>query len=272
MTIQRIALVARHVFKENVRDRVLYGIAGFALLLVAASLLLGQITAGQDVKIVKDLGLATIELAAMIMTVFIGVGLVSREIDRRSIYSLLAKPLPRWEFVVGKYAGLVLTVTVNIALMAAALYLVLAYSQWTAPEAVRRGWETPATDPRLFLAVGMIMLEMALLTAIALLVSTFSSSGLWSIVFTVGVLIAGIESQDLRHFGDIVNTSPAGARIVSTIGWIVPAFSAFDLKADVVHGQPISAGYVGYTALYALAYTTAALGGAIAIFSRREFK
>jgi len=272
VSARRIALVARHVFKENVRDRVLYSIVGFALLLVAASLLLGQITAGQDVKIIKDLGLATLELAAIVMTVFIGVGLVAREIDRRSIYSLLAKPLPRWEFVVGKYAGLVLTVTVNIVMMAAALYLLLAYFQWISPEVVRKGWDTSATDPRLFVAVGMIVLEMALLTAVALLFSTFSSSALWSIVFTVGVLIAGIESQDLRHFGDIVDVAPAGAAVVSAIGWIVPAFSAFDLKADVVHGQPISAGYVGYTALYALAYAAAAVGGAIAIFSRREFK
>ena len=272
MSVRRIALVARHVFKESVRDRVLYGIGAFALLLVAASLLLGQITAGQDVKIIKDLGLATIELAAIVMTVFIGVGLVSREIDRRSIYSLLAKPLPRWEFIVGKYAGLVLTLTVNVVMMALALYLLLAYFQWTSPDAVRHGWDVPATDPRLFVAVGMIVLETALLTAIALLFSTFSSSALWSIVFTVGVLIAGVESPDLRHFGDIVNTSPIGARIVSTIGWIVPAFSAFDLKADVVHGQPISLGYVAYTALYALAYIAAAIGAAIAIFSRREFK
>jgi len=271
VSARRIALVARHVFKENVRDRVLYSIVGFALLLVAASLLLGQITAGQDVKIIKDLGLATIELAAIVMTVFIGVGLVAREIDRRSIYSLLAKPLPRWEFIVGKYAGLVLTVTVNIVMMAAALYLLLVYFQWSSPEVVRRGWDTSATDPRLFVAVGMIVLEMALLTAVALLFSAFSSSALWSIVFTVGVLIAGIESQDLRHFGDIVD-APVGASIVSAIGWVVPAFSAFDLKSDVVHGQPISFGYVAYTALYALAYAAAAVGGAIAIFSRREFK
>src|SRR5215831_282230 len=98
--MRRIAIVATHVFKENVRDRVLYAIGGFALLLVASSVLLGQITAGQDVKILKDLGLATIELAGILMTVFIGVGLVAREIECRSIYSLLAKPLPRWEFIV----------------------------------------------------------------------------------------------------------------------------------------------------------------------------
>ena len=103
--LRRIRLVAWHVFKESVRDRVLYSIVAFAVLLVAASLLIGQITAGQDVKIIKDLGLATIELAGVLMTVFIGVGLVLDEIDRRSIYSLLAKPLPRWEFIVGKYSA-----------------------------------------------------------------------------------------------------------------------------------------------------------------------
>ena len=112
----RIRLVAWHVFKESVRDRVLYGIGAFALVLVASSMVIGQITAGQDVKIIKDLGLGTIELAGMLMTIFIGVGLVAREIDRRSIFSLLAKPLARWEFVVGKYFGLVLTIVVNVSL------------------------------------------------------------------------------------------------------------------------------------------------------------
>ena len=95
MSARRIGLVALHVFKESVRDRVLYAIAGFALLLVAASAIIGQITAGQDVKIMKDLGLVTIEMAGVLMTIFIGVGLVSREIDRRSVFSLLAKPLAR---------------------------------------------------------------------------------------------------------------------------------------------------------------------------------
>jgi hypothetical protein len=127
VTGRRVGLVAWHVFKESVRDRVLYAIAAFAGLLVLGSVLIGQITAGQDLKIIKDLGLATIEIAGALMTIFIGVGLVSREIDRRSIFALLAKPLPRWEFIVGKYLGLVLTIAVNLWAMAAALYLVLAW-------------------------------------------------------------------------------------------------------------------------------------------------
>jgi len=271
MTLRRIGTVALHVFKETVRDRVLYAIAAFALLLVAASVLIGQITAGQDVKIIKDLGLATIELAGILITVFIGVGLVAREIERRSIFSLLAKPLPRWEFVVGKYAGLVLTVAVNIAAMTVALYLMLAWMNWTSPVNVQRSWDAPAVDPRLLISVLLIFAEMALLTAIALFFSTFSSSALWSVVFTLGFFVAGLESEDLRNFGNIVD-APFMAHIVSAIGWIVPAFSAFDVKIQVVHGIHVPAGYVMHTLLYAVLYIIVAIAAAIGVFSRREFK
>jgi ABC-type transport system involved in multi-copper enzyme maturation permease subunit len=272
MSTRRIGLVAWHVFKESVRDRVLYGIGAFALLLVAASLLIGQITAGEDVKIIKDLGLTTIEVAGILMTVFIGVGLVAREIDRRSIFALLAKPLPRWEFIVGKYCGLVLTILVNVAAMTAALYAMLAVLDWRALPIQRAAWEAPATDPRLLVAVTMVAAELALLTAVALFFSTFSSSALMSIVFTVGLFVAGLLSGDLRRFGDIVETSPAVASVVSAIGWIVPAFSAFDVKTQIVHGLPLPQGFVAYTLGYAAVYAMAVLSAAIGVFGRREFK
>jgi len=267
---RRIGLVAWHVFKESVRDRVLYSIVAFAMLLVAASLLIGQVTAGQDLKIIKDLGLATIELAGVLMAVFIGIGLVSREIERRSIYSLLAKPLPRWEFIVGKYAGLVLTIVTNVALMTAVFYLMLAWIGWSSPDNVRRSWEAPALDPALLLAIVLIMAELALLTAVALFFSTFSSSALLSLVLTLGLWVAGLESQDLRHFGNLV-VSPA-TPIVSAIGWVVPAFSVFDIKTGIVHGDPVSLRLVLWRVLYAVAYSAVALGAGVAIFSRREFK
>jgi ABC-type transport system involved in multi-copper enzyme maturation permease subunit len=272
MTSRRIGLVAVHVFKESVRDRVLYAIGAFALLLVAASLVIGQITAGQDLKIIKDLGLATIELAGIVMTVFIGVGLVSREIERRSIYSLLAKPLPRWEFVVGKYIGLVLTIVVNVVAMTAALYVMLAWVGWTSPENVRLSWDAPATDSRLLVAVLLIACELALLTALAVFFSTFSSSGLWSVVFTLGIFVTGLMSEDLRNFGAIVD-APRLASVVSAVGWIVPAFSAFsDRKDDFVHGVAVPAGYVLSTILYGVVYAVVTIGAATAIFSRRELK
>ena len=272
MTARRIGLVAWHVFKESVRDRVLYAIGAFAVTLVAASILIGQITAGEDVKIIKDLGLAVIELAGMLMAVFIGVGLVPKEIERRSIFSLLAKPLPRWEFIVGKYTGLVLTLVVNVAMMSAALYVMLAYYQVTATPIERAAWEAPALDPRLLVAVVMIAFELALLTAVALFFSTFSSSTLLSSLFTTGVLVTGLYSDDLRHFGDIVDVPRAAAAAVGAVGWVVPAFSAFDVKAQVVHGVPVPPTFVAFTVAYALAYIVAVLGGAVGLFARREFK
>jgi ABC-type transport system involved in multi-copper enzyme maturation permease subunit len=268
--MSRISLVAWHVFKESVRDRVLYGIVAFAAFLVAASFLLGEITAGQDLKIMKDLGLATIELAGLVMSVFVGIGLVAREIERRSIYSLLAKPLPRWEFIVGKYVGLVVTIAVNVVLMTAVFYLMLAWMGWRAPVSVSAGWDAPATDPALLLAIVLIVAELALLTALALCFSTFSSSALLSFVFTIGVWIAGVESQDLRHFGDLV-TSP-GTPVVVAIGWIVPAFSAFDIKTEIVHGRAVGLGLVAWRVLYAATYSAVLVGASIALFSRRDFK
>jgi ABC-type transport system involved in multi-copper enzyme maturation permease subunit len=272
MNARRIGLVAWHVFKESVRDRVLYGIGAFALLLVAVSLLVGQLSAGEDVKIIKDLGLAVIELAGVVMTIFIGVGLVAREIDRRSIFALLAKPLPRWEFIVGKYAGLVLTIVVNVAAMAAALYLVLAYLDWQALPQERRAWDAVAADPRLLIALLMIMLELALLTAVAVFFSAFSSSALLSIIFTAGVLVTGWFSADLRGFGDAMDVSPLVGRLVGAVGWVLPAFSAFDVKAQIVHGLPLPPGFIPFTIGYAALYTAAVLAGAVIVFGRREFK
>ena len=146
--MRSILIVAGGVFRDSIRERVAYGLVFFALMLMAASFLLAQITAGQDVKIIKDLGLAAIELAGILMAVFVGVGLVSREIERRSVFSLLSRPLPRWEFIVGKYCGLVLTLLVNVAGMTMAFYVVLAWLGWTSPENVRLSWTAPAADPR----------------------------------------------------------------------------------------------------------------------------
>jgi ABC-type transport system involved in multi-copper enzyme maturation permease subunit len=271
MTARRIGLVAWHVLKQHVRDRVLYSIGAFAVLLVGASIVIGQITAGQDLKIIKDLGLAAIELAGVLMSVFIGVGLVAQEIERRSIFNVLSKPLSRWEFIVGKYAGLVLTLAMNVAALTTALYLMLFWMNVTAADAVRRSWEAPAMDPRLLIPVLLITAELALLTAIALFFSTFSSSAMLSAVLTVGLFIAGLESGALRQFTQLVDGSWLG-RIVSAIGWVVPAFSMFDVKAEVVHGMPLAASRIWLPIGYASAYGIAAITGAVLIFARREFR
>src|SRR5262245_52659461 len=132
-----IAHVAVNVFKESVRDRVLYNLVVFGALLIGASYLIGQLTAGQDIKIIKDLGLASIATFGLLIAVFIGIGLVWKEVERRSIYALLSKPVRRHEFVLGKYAGLALTLIVNITAMTVAYYAVLAYMAGTFPPEVQ---------------------------------------------------------------------------------------------------------------------------------------
>jgi hypothetical protein len=165
----------------------------------------------------------------------------------------------------------VLTHSVNIAGMTVAFYLVLAWLGWASPENVRASWTAPAADPRLLVAVVEIAAELALLTAIALFFSTFSSSTLLSVLLTVGLLIAGLLSQDLRQFGDLVDAPPVLATVVSAVGWLVPAFSAFDHKNAIVSGLPVDAGRVAYNLVYAAVYVVAALSASVAVFSRREF-
>ena len=113
--MRAVRSVAVAVFRESVRDRVFYNLVLFAVLLVGASILIGQLTAGQDVKIIKDLGLAATSLFGLFIAIFVGINLVSKEVERRSIYPLLAKPVRRSEFIVGKYVGLLLTLLVNVA-------------------------------------------------------------------------------------------------------------------------------------------------------------
>jgi ABC-type transport system involved in multi-copper enzyme maturation permease subunit len=268
-----MALVAWHVFKEGVRDRVLYSLAGFAGLLVGVSILIGQITAGQDIRIIKDLGLATIELTGVLMAVLIGVGLVAREIDRRTIYSLLAKPIARWEFIVGKYAGMVLTLAVNVAGMTMvflAVVTILGVTSWATPGGVTRAGAAPIADPALLVAILLIFAELALLTAIALFFSTFSSGAWMSTTFTLGMFVAGHFTEDLRGFAAMV-PSPAVAGVARIVAALLPAFSAFSLKTEVVNGLSIAPAFVWWTLLYGVVYSAAAIGAAVAVFSRREF-
>ncbi len=190
------------------RDRVPYNLVVFAVLLIASSYLLGQLTAGQDVKIIKDLGLAATSVFGLFIAIFIGIGLVSKEVERRSIYALLSKPISRSQFIVGKYAGLVLTLAVNVSVMTIALYVVLAYMAWTEPPTIRAGWDAPGMDPALLKAIFLIFIELMLVTAIALFFSTFSTPIL-SAALTFGLYIVGHFNADLKNFEQVVSSRAA---------------------------------------------------------------
>jgi len=264
------AAIAIAVFRESVRDRIFYNLVIFAVLLVGSSIVIGQLTAGQDVKIIKDLGLSATSAFGLFIAIFVGINLVSKEIDRRSVYPLFAKPIRRSEFIVGKYCGLLLTLLVNTIVMTIALYAVLFFLARGVPDRVQSAWDAPALDPALLKAIALIYVDIAVVTAVALFFSSYSSP-LLSAVFTLGVYAVGQFNADLKHFDKIVD-SPAAIWIANACYYLLPDFAKFDVKLAVVHGIPVTATYVAASAAYALAYIAALLFGAIVIFSRRDFK
>ena len=268
--MRAVGLVASAVFRESVRDRVPLSIVGFGILLVFASYLISQLTAGQDLKIIKDLGLAALNVLGLVIAVFIGINLVSKEVERRSIYSLLSKPLSREQFLLGKFVGLAMTLAVNLAAMVVAYYGVLYYQDLVASEGQRAVWPAPALDPRLMIAVVLIFGELMLVTAIALFFSTFSSP-LLSMLLTLGLWVAGHFNSDLRQFEQVVD-SPAAAWVARVFYYVLPNLAPFNVKAEVVYGVAVPASHVVLTLGYAAAYTAALLVAAMAIFRKKDFK
>jgi ABC-type transport system involved in multi-copper enzyme maturation permease subunit len=267
--VKVVGLIAVNVFRESVRDKVLYNLVLFALVLIGTSYLIGQITAGQDVKIIKDLGLAATSVFGLFIAIFIGIQLVSKEVERRSIYSLLSKPIERRQFMLGKYAGMLLTLAVNLSVMALALYAVLAYMVWTDPLSAG-ALETPALDPALLKSILLTYAELAIVTAIALFFSTFSTPML-SAALTVGLFVAGRFSADLQDFGEVVESPPAAA-VATAMHWVLPDLATFDVRLRVVHGLPVPMSYLALAVAYAGLYVSALLVLGTLIFSRRDFK
>jgi ABC-type transport system involved in multi-copper enzyme maturation permease subunit len=265
-----VLLIAVNVFRESVRDKVLYNLVGFAVLMIGVSLLIGQLTAGQEVKIIKDLGLASVSVFGTFIAIFIGIGLVSKEVEKRSIYALIAKPMSRTQLVLGKYAGLALTLLVNVLVMTVAIVAVLAWWNAQIPDQTKAAWEAPALDPALLTAIFVIYLELLVVTAIAIVFSTYSSAIL-SAAFTFGLVIAGHFSQDLRNF-DMVTDSPGARAIARAFYYVLPNLSFFDVKARVVHGEAVMPAEVTLAFGYAAVYVGALLTLAVWIFSRRDFK
>ena len=263
-----IGLIGLHVFRQVVRERALHVAGLFALLLIAAHWLIGQVAAGQEVKILKDLGLAGSTVAGLLIAVLVGTGLVAGEAARGSIHMTLSAPVRRAEWVLGQFAGLALALAVALGVMAAALYGLLAWTALTAGEPVRRGWAVPAADPALLQAYFLIFMELLVIAAIALLFSTFSSRVL-AAAMTAGLYVAGHFNADLRALDEV--TGPGASAVVATcLSYILPDLAPLMISAEVVHGQPVTAAYLALTAGYALAYTAALLVGAAFIFSRRE--
>jgi ABC-type transport system involved in multi-copper enzyme maturation permease subunit len=187
--ISRLSAITLNTFREAVRDRVLYNLLFFVLLLVASAPLFSQISIGMERLIVVNVGLSAISLFGVIIAIFIGIGLVSKEIEKRTLYTILSRPVRRWEFVTGKYCGLVMTLVVNAALMTVGLYLALLITARS----------LGSSDLRLMVAIYFAILEFLIMTAVTLLFSSFSSPIL-SAIFAFAIFVIGTFAEDLRNF------------------------------------------------------------------------
>ncbi len=255
----RVAYIAANTFREAVRDRVLYNLIAFALLMAGASVLVAQISIDIERNVVVNLGLTSVSLFGLIIAIFIGIGLVSKEIDKRTLYTILSRPVRRWEFILGKFGGLMATLVVNTFLMALGLFAALLY----------QAHHFQRADAYLLVALYFIVLQFMVITALALLFSSFSSP-LLAAVFTFALFIIGTFSEDLRNFAALAHGVTRWA--ATGVAYVVPNFSALNVISLVAHDQAVAGSLVLYNSLYSLLYAATVIAGAMLIFEHRNLK
>lgn len=255
--MNRITVIALNTFKENIRDKVLYNLVFFGLIMIGSAILLGTLSMGEQAKIIMDLGLAGINLFGVLIAIFVGIGLVSKEMEKRTIYTLLAKPVPRYEFLLGRYLGLVITLFVNTAVMVAGFFMILLI-----------GGISP--DPGLMKAIGMIFLELLVLVAVAVMFSTFTTPTL-SASFSLAIFVIGHMTADLRLLGAKLGDETTKA-ILDGMYYLLPNLEYFNVKGQAVHGLPIDTSHLVFAAAYGALYSAIVLILACLVFQRRDFK
>jgi ABC-type transport system involved in multi-copper enzyme maturation permease subunit len=258
--IGRLAAIAYNTFREAVRDRVLYNLILFALLIVASSLLVGQISLEVNRIVLINLGLTSISLFGIVIAVFIGNGLVSKEMEKRTLYTVLAaRPVRRSEFIAGKFFGLVMTLTINAVLMSVGFFAAVFYVS----HGLGRG------DLQLVTAIYFILLEFVLITALALLFSTFSTP-IFSSIFAFAIFAVGTFAEDLRGFAQMA--TGATRWMMTGAAYLVPNFAALNVISQVAHNTPVQPKLILLNTLYVLVYAAALLTASIWIFGRRNLK
>ncbi len=254
----RILAIALNTFREAIRDRVLYNLIVFALLIVACAILLGELTNGQEARTIVNIGLNAMLVFGTFIAIFVGVGLVSKEIEKRTVYSIFAKPVRRSEFLVGKYLGLCLTLLVNVVIMGVGVSLALLYVGDAS--LIFTTWN----------AVVLIFFELTVITATAILFSSFSTPAL-SALLTFFVFVIGHLSSSLRDLGEGMG-SRLTFFVLDAIYYILPNLALFSFRTEAANGLVPSSSMMLGAIAYAIFYNVILLAISAAIFSRRNFK
>ncbi len=252
----KIKAIALNTFREAIRDKIFYNLLIFALLVIVASVLVGDLSIGQNEKFIKDIGLAAISFFGVLTAILVGISLVYKEIDRKTVYTIISKPVHRYEFLLSKYLGLCLTLLVNVVVMSFLLFVVI----W---------WKGYSLSLSLLTAVLLIFCELILLTSIALLFSTFSSPTM-SAIFTLAIYIIGHLTSDLKEIGQAAQ-SKFSQYLINFLYYILPNFNNFNIRTEAVHEVSVSDTYILGAVLYSVLYTALVLFISILSFQRREF-
>jgi ABC-type transport system involved in multi-copper enzyme maturation permease subunit len=252
-----IGVLARNTFREAVRSQLLYNLLLFALLMIASSLVVADLNLGYASRIYLDFGLSALALFGTLIAIFVGINLVHRELAQKTVYTVLAKPVHRHEFLLGKYLGLLGLLVLELWVMAACFLGLLLFG------------DAPAGGA-LGLAIGFVFLELALVTAAALFFSSFTTPYLAG-MFTLAVWVTGHLLADLRAFGAHSEVSGL-ASATEALYWLLPNLDRLDFKSDAAGDRPIETARVAGAALYAVGYSTILLLGSVLLFRRRDFR
>ena len=262
-----IGTIARNTFREAIRDKVLYSLLIFTGIVIVASVFLGQLTIGQDLRVIKDVGLASMSLFGVLIATFVGTSLVHKEIRRKTIYNIISKPIHRYEFILGKYFGLLWTMFIELIIMAVVLVVVLVLHRLLFPQPMQ-GPEVIGYAS-LLKATILIFLELMLVTSIAILFSTVSSPTL-SVFFTLSIYVMGHLAVDIKELG--ANLENAFLKSVCYICYyLMPNLDNFNIRAEMVRGISVSGRFMFYSIVYGLLYMATVLLISILSMEKRQF-
>ncbi|MEN9223004.1 MAG: ABC transporter permease [Thermostichus sp. BF3_bins_97] len=257
MDVLRVVAIAHNVFRETIRDRILYLVMVFAVVMLGAVLLIPEVANQAHNKIIADLGLAAIHFLGLIVAIFVGTGLVNKEIEKRTVYVLIAKPMSRAEFIVGKHLGLAALLSVLLAIMTAIFLVGLLLVQAEIP-VIAILWAATFT-----------FLELVLIVAAALLFGVFTSSIL-ATLYTIALFLMGHASRALLQLSRLVEDAGFG-KVFEVIYLVLPDLERLNLRDAAVYGQIPPAGELLGNALYGLVYTILILILTVLVFARRQF-
>jgi ABC-type transport system involved in multi-copper enzyme maturation permease subunit len=256
--MRKVWAIALNTFRESMRSKVLYSIMFFALILVAVSAFFGAVTIGDQVVVIKDFGLMSISFFSVAFAVISGSALLHKELSKKTVYNILAKPVARAEFVFGKYVGMVITVASMLLLMGLALSVFASLFE-------------DSIDFRLFTAYLYSFLELLVICAAAIFFSSLVVTPMLSGLFTFGIFLAGRSAGNVLYF---IASDPApslGDSILRSLSWILPRLDLLNVGNDLVYGASISKDHLAWSMAYAIGYSAILLILATAIFRRREF-